>query len=154
MMEAMFVLCDIMRYLDVETGWLVLTVGDHTKSWKAIWQTNLGRQFSWGRSLPRTQIPIYFRNHDVWVDCPKLALTHKNAMWMMPLKSQLWIDLGVDLYLCEDCEELQPLNKADYQLLVQALKKYGVRHLTVEPATAEVDDCLLHHSTFEENFWK
>ena len=147
-------LTHIIRYADVERGLLVLTDGDKQKSWKATWQTNLRVDINGSRSLPRGTLPLHLtKARAPWGICPRLKLNHRIAMWMEPLNAFKWSDFGIDLYLCDENDYRQPLNRADYLIMVQALRHYDIRELIVDEPLAEKTKNKYQHG-FEAEFWK
>lgn len=77
-------------------------------------------------------------------------------MWIVPLKTAIWEDFGVDLYLCSEEEELNPLPKEDYLQFVKAVTYYNVTHLMVEPPRQTLQQCFLQHDAgvFQKpDFW-
>jgi len=78
-------------------------------------------------------------------------------MWMVPLETARWSGFGVDLYLCAGDDEIVPLPRQDYLQLVDALKWYGIRDLTVDVPQRTVDGYLLNtedETGFDADFWK
>jgi len=149
-------LTDITHYDDVETGQLVLTVGSRQKNWKAIWLSNLRYGSSGNRSLPRTVLPLYLRVNQHYIECPYLKLNHRTAMWMVPLETSEWTNIGVDLYLCDKQELITPLPDQDYRQLVEAIKRFGISELSVEEPQQVISQNLLNHheeADFDADFW-
>lgn len=149
-------LTDITRYDDVETGQLVLTVGSRHKSWKAIWLSNLRYRINDGRCLPRTALPLSIRAGQHYIECPCLKLNRLTAMWMVPLETSEWTNIGVDLYLCDKQELITPLPNQDYRQLVEAIKRFGISELSVEEPRQVVSLNLLNHheeADFDADFW-
>lgn len=135
-------LTDITRYRDVEEGRLVLSAEGHRKSWKAIWLTDLRvNDISF---LPQGEIPISYKHYHEWVDCPRLRLNHQNFMWIVPLDSDNYIDMGVNLYLCDDKGFPNPLKRRDYENMVNALYSYRIDKLTVEMPAVTIEDSRFH----------
>ena len=150
-------LTDICRWHDVERGWLQLTVGNRQRRWNAIWQTNLRFRSQGDNLLPRGTLPLNYRTTGKWIDCPRLKLNRRTAMWMVPLETARWSGFGVDLYLCAGDDEIVPLPRQDYLQLVDALKWYGIRDLTVDVPQRTVDGYLLNtedETGFDADFWK
>lgn len=135
-------LTDITRYRDVEEGRLVLSAEGHRKSWKAIWLAKLNVINV--SCLPRGEIPIRYKHYHEWVDCPRLRLNHQNFMWIVPLDSDNYIDMGVNLYLCEDKGFPNPLKRRDYENMVNALYSYRIDKLTVEMPAVTIEDSRFH----------
>lgn len=144
-MATFFILSDIIRYDDVETGRLKLIVGNRQKTWKATWLSNLNCQTSDGRSLPRKSLQILFKANELWAECPMLRLNPRTKMWIVPLKAANWLDFGVDLYLCAESEELKPLPRKDYLQFVEAVTYFNVTHLAVEQPRQTLQQCFLQH---------
>ena len=143
----------IVCYEDVERGLLVLTVGDKKKCWKATWQTNLRININGSQSMPRGTLPLYTnRARAPWGTCPRVKLNTRIQMWIEPLDSSTWSDFGVNLYLCADDDYFQPLNRADYILMVLALEHYGVRELIVDEPM-KVKSVNKYKHGFEAVFW-
>ena len=135
-------LTDITRYRDVEEGRLVLSAEGHRKSWKAIWLTDLRvNDISF---LPQGEIPISYKHYHEWVDCPRLRLNHQNFMWIVPLDSDNYIDMGVNLYLCDNNGFPNPLKRRDYENMVNALYSYRIDKLTVEMPAVTIEDSRFH----------
>lgn len=135
-------LTDITRYRDVEEGRLVLSAEGHRKSWKAIWLTDLRvNNISF---LPQGEIPISYKHYHEWVDCPRLRLNHQNFMWIVPLDSDNYIDMGVNLYLCDGKGFPNPLKRRDYENMVNALYSYRIDKLTVEMPAVTIEDSRFH----------
>lgn len=135
-------LTDITRYRDVEEGRLVLSAEGHRKSWKAIWLTDLRvNNISF---LPQGEIPISYKHYHEWVDCPRLRLNHQNFMWIVPLDSDNYIDMGVNLYLCDNNGFPNPLKRRDYENMVNALYSYRIDKLTVEMPAVTIEDSHFH----------
>ncbi len=135
-------LTDITRYRDVEEGRLVLGAEGHRKSWKAIWLTDLRvNDISF---LPQGEIPISYKHYHEWVDCPRLRLNHQNFMWIVPLDSDNYIDMGVNLYLCDNNGFPNPLKRRDYENMVNALYSYRIDKLTVEMPAVTIEDSRFH----------
>ncbi len=137
-------LTEITRYEDVEVGRLLLIAGKKNKRWEAIWQTDLRINLKDGHSLPRGIMPLAFRHYNGWVDCPRLKLNHQSFMWMEPLKSSNWIDMGVNLYLCSSRGWPDPLPRIEFVKLINALLDYDIKELTVEPPMAIINDSRFH----------
>ena len=135
-------LTDITRYRDVEEGRLVLSAEGHRKSWKAIWLAKLNVINV--SCLPRGEIPIRYKHYHEWVDCPRLRLNHQNFMWIVPLDSDNYIDMGVNLYLCDDKGFPNPLKRRDYENMVNALYSYRIDKLTVEMPAVTIEDSRFH----------
>ena len=148
-------LTDITRYEDVEEGRLVLTVDGHEKSWRAIWLTILLYSKKGNSSLPRTTMPLWFRNYHGWVDCPRINLTRQSFMWIEPLKCSSWIDMGVNLYLLSENGWPEPLPRHEYKNLVQALLSYGISEITIDEPMATITDSRFHpdNTIGLEDFW-
>jgi len=135
-------LTGITRYRDVEEGRLLLSAEGHSKSWKAIWLTDLRvNNISF---LPQGEIPIRYKHYHEWVDCPRLRLNHQNFMWIVPLDSDNYIDMGVNLYLCDDKGFPNPLKRRDYENMVNALYSYRIDKLTVEMPAVTIEDSRFH----------
>lgn len=150
-------LTDITRYDDVEMGTLKLTVDGRQKCWKAIWQTNLRVNIQGLHGLPSGVLPLELRPYRRWMDCPRLKLSQRIRMWLVPLESNKWYDFGVDLYLCDDSEAIVPLSKEGYRQLRGAIWQYDIRELTVEEPRWTVDGDRLCHDqgvSFDADFWK
>lgn len=150
-------LTDICRWHDVERGWLQLTVGNKRRRWNAIWQTNLrfGSRGD-GRILPRGTLPLAYKATGKWIDCPRLKLNLRTVMWMVPLETARWSDFGVDLYLCAGDDGFAPLPRQDYLQLVNALKWYNIRELSVDNYQRTVDGNLLNTADemgLDADFW-
>lgn len=135
-------LTDITRYRDVEEGRLVLSAEGHSKSWKAIWLAKLNVINV--SCLPRGEIPIRYKHYHEWVDCPRLRLNHQNFMWIVPLDSDNYIDMGVNLYLCDDKGFPNPLKRRDYENMVNALYSYRIDRLIVEMPVVTIEDSRFH----------
>ena len=135
-------LTDITRYRDVEEGRLVLSAEGHRKSWKAIWLAKLNVINV--SSLPRGEIPIRYKHYHGWVDCPRLRLNHQNFMWIVPLDSDNYIDMGVNLYLCDDKGFPNPQKRRDYENMVNALYSYRIDRLIVEMPVVTIEDSRFH----------
>ncbi len=151
-----FRLTDITRYDDVEMGRLVLRVDGREKSWKAVWLTNLRCHVKGSNELPRTELPLSIRPTRRYLDCLRLKLSQRIVMWIVPLESTEWTEMGVDLYLCDEGDELAPLPAKAYRQLVAAIKRYGVSELTVEEPRWTVDGDRFCHDAgvdFDEDFW-
>lgn len=147
-------LTDITRYDDVEDGTLVLTVGERTKRWKAIWLTDL--RLGSSRNLPRGDLALRYRNYREWIDCPRIRLNHQNFMWIEPLRAANWYDMGVNLYLCTDEGWPHPLPRQDYELMIRVLTECHIKMLTVEPPRHIVDGCRFgqDEQTGMAGFWE
>ncbi len=76
-------------------------------------------------------------------------------MRIVPLNSSRWVDMGVDLYLCDNEGWPNPLNSEEYLQLTDALKIYGINQLTVEEATHTISQyrCGSHELLGLEGFW-
>ncbi|MBP3766829.1 MAG: hypothetical protein J6I31_00920 [Prevotella sp.] len=135
-------LTDITRYRDVEEGRLVLSAEGHRKSWKAIWLAKLNVINV--SCLPRGEIPIRYKHYHEWVDCPRLRLNHQNFMWIVPLDSDNYIDMGVNLYLCDNKGFPNPLKRRDYENMVNALYSYRIDRLIVEMPVVTIEDSRFH----------
>jgi hypothetical protein len=148
-------LTDITRYHDVEEGKLVLTVGHRVKTWKAIWLNTLLFNVRGNRNLPRGDFIIRYRHYEHWIDCPTIRLSRRVSMRIVPLNSSRWVDMGVDLYLCDNEGWPNPLNSEEYLQLTDALKIYGINQLTVEEATHTISQyrCGSHELLGLEGFW-
>lgn len=149
-------LTDITRYDDVEVGTLKLAVDGRQKCWKAIWQTNLRVNIQGSHGLTRGVVPMDMHPYRRWMDCPRLKLSQRIRMWMVPLESNKWYDFGVDLYLCDDSEAIVPLSKEGYKQLMGAIRRYDIRELTVEEPQWTVDGDRLCHDqgvAFDADFW-
>lgn len=150
-------LTDICRWQDVERGWLQLSFGYKRRRWNAIWQTNLRFGCQGANRLPRGTIPMGVKTTDRWIDCPRLKLTLRTVMWVVPLETAKWSDFGVNLYLCADGNALAPLPRQEYLQLVDALKWYGIREISVDEPQRTVDGYLLNtedETGFDAAFWK
>lgn len=130
-------LTDITSYDDVEEGTLRLTLGDRQKSWKAIWLRNLRYYSNGNNSLPREALPLRFRNHRQWIDCPRLTLRRQKFMWIEPLQVSSWYDMGTNLYLCADAGWPHPLDLDDYERMVSVLVECGIDRLEVDQSLLE-----------------
>ena len=148
-------LTDITRYEEVEEGLLLLTANGKSKSWNAIWQTNLRVGTSGYFSLPRGVVPMKFTHYHKWVDCPRLKLNHQNFMWIVPLDSSCWIDMGVNLYLCSRKGWPEPLPRNEFLNLISALLVYGITELLVEESVTIIKDSRFHpdNPLGLEDFW-
>lgn len=135
-------LTDITRYRDVEEGRLVLSAEGHRKSWKAIWLAKLNVINV--SCLPQGEIAISYKHYHEWVDCPRLRLNHQNFMWIVPLDSDNYIDMGVNLYLCDNNGFPNPLKRRDYENMVNALYSYRIDKLTVEMPAVTIEDSRFH----------
>lgn len=148
-------LTDITRYEDVEEGRLQLIVGDHKKSWQAIWLTALFYSDKSDRCLPPTTLPLWYRNYHGWVDCPRINLTRQTFMWIEPLNCCSWVDMGVNLYLCSSNGWPEPLPRQEYVNLVNAFLGYGISEITVDEPTTIVKDSRFHPDNVMglDRFW-
>lgn len=148
-------LTDITRYLDVEEGRLLLTVGEYSKSWQAIWLTDLRINVDGGHGLPRKTLPVRYKGYHGWVDCPRICLNRQNSMWIEPLHCSSWINMGVNLYLCGSNGWPEPLSRREYENLVQALLSYGIGEIVVERPKATIEDSRFHPNNIMglEDFW-
>lgn len=149
-------LTDITRYNDVEMGRLTLSDGKRQKSWKAIWLANLRYRTHGSNEMPRGRLPLSIKPNEKYLDCLRLKLTQRTIMWMLPLESKEWYDIGVDLYLCDEAEALTPLSRAGYQQVVGAVKRYNISELSVEEPKWIVDKDRLCHdegASFDADFW-
>ncbi len=151
-----FKLFEITRYEDVEEGTLMLMVGNRVKTWKAIWLSNLRFNRQGACHLPSGELPIRYQNYLQWVDCPRISLTLRIYMWIEPLKSACWDDMGVNLYLCSDEGWPMPLSKKEFMQMTSVLCELRINSLTVEEPKV-INDC----SRFNEEeksgmntFWK
>lgn len=135
-------LTGITRYRDVEEGRLLLSAEGHSKSWKAIWLTDL--RVNDISCLPPGEIPIRYKHYHEWVDCPRLRLNHQNFMWIVPLDSDNYIDMGVNLYLCDNKGFPNPLKRRDYENMVNALYSYRIDRLIVEMPVVTIEDSRFH----------
>lgn len=127
-----FKLFEITRYEDVEEGTLMLMVGNRVKTWKAIWLNNLRFNRQGTCHLPSGELPVKYQNYQQWVDCPRISLTLRMYMWIEPLKSTCWDDMGVNLYLCSDDGWPMPLPKKDFMQMTSVLHDLRINTLTVE----------------------
>jgi len=123
-------LTDITRYIDVETGQLQLTIGCHTKRIEAIWLSNI--RFGDDRQLPRGIVPVSYKNHRQWLDCPRISLNRKTHVWIVPLDCDRWVDMGTNLYLCEQGGWSRGLPVRIFLRLAEVLQSNEVRQLTIE----------------------
>ena len=148
-------LTDITQYEDVEEGQLMLMAAGHTKSWKAIWLTNLHVNINGKHGLPRGVIKIKYSHYHGLVDCPRLCLNQRNFMWIEPLRCNNWIDMGVNLYLSSEKGFPEPLSQRDYNNMVNALLSYHISEITVEPPVVIIENSRFHPDNVMglEDFW-
>lgn len=148
-------LTDITRYNDVETGRLVLTVGEHTKGWKAIWLNHLRLSSRGSEYLPRGDFTLRYEHHNEWIDCPKIRLLRKVSIWIEPLNSHTWAGMGANVYLCSSEGWPDPISVKDYNQMVTALLNYNIRQLTIDKAQWVVNENLCKNQSIMgmENFW-
>ena len=137
-MKGQLILTDITRYDDVETGHLVLTVGEKSKTWYAVWLTNLHIQWQTVNHLPAGCYPLAIRSNRRWLQCPRFKVTRLISMWIEPFDAECWHDMGVNLYLLAQSEHFQPLGRNDYLQFVEALGKYDIHELTIASQVKEV----------------
>ncbi|MBQ6768135.1 MAG: hypothetical protein IJP46_05615 [Prevotella sp.] len=148
-------LTDIVRYIDVEEGRLVFCYGEHKKSCKAIWLSDLRIHNNKEGSLPRETLPVRYRNYGQWIDCPRIKLNTRNFMWIEPLNCCSWVDMGVNLYLCSSNGWPEPLPRHEYVNLVNAFLGYGISEITVDEPTTIVKDSRFHPDNVMglDRFW-
>ena len=146
-------LTGITRYKDVETGMLELRVGNHKKRWKAVWLTQMN--FGDSRCLPRGDLTINYVTHGYWIDCPRIMIHTKWIIWIEPLNSTCWNDMGIDLYLCSNDGWTSPLPRKDFENMVTVLITHNVQMLTVEEPTEIVENSLFSNDEKAGmiNFW-
>lgn len=149
MKKAILKISGITHYEDVETGTLVLEKDGRTKSWNVIWLCNLND----GKCLPYSTLPLRFKSHGPWIDCPRVKLNHQTFMWMEPLNADSWIDLGVNLYLCSDAGWPEPLPRRDFEQLTMMLMECGIDCLTVEQPRTVCHTNRLNHDVLGSFCW-
>ncbi len=151
-MKGKLILTDITRYDDVETGSLVLTVGEKSKRWPAIWLTNLHIQWQSINHLPAGRYPLSISSNNRWLQCPRMKVTRLVSMWIEPLDAECWQDMGVNLYLTDKPESLQPLQRNDFLLFVDALGRFEIKELTITPVVTTIHQNLFYQDSYQ-NFW-
>ena len=151
-MKGKLFLTDITRYDDVETGRLVLTVGEKMKSWYVTWLTNLHIQWKCVNQLPAGCYQVVIRPNRLWRQCPRMKVTRLVGMWIEPFDAECWNDMGVNLYLLDKPEHFRPLGRSDYQQFVDALTKFDITELTVDSHVKTVHGNKFHQESDEE-FW-
>lgn len=148
-----FRLTNVTRYCDVEEGTLRLTIGNRSKSWKAVWQSNIYYGANGMRPMPRGTLEVRYKNHNQWIDCPRLKMNRRNFIWIEPLAAEDWINLGCDLYLMGDEGWPHPLSKKDYEQMTALLKAYDISSLIVESPNRIKVDNRLNHDLFVTFDW-
>ena len=148
-----FRLTDIIRYSDVEEGLLRLTVGNRTKSWKAIWQTRIYMGCSGLKPIPRGFITLRYMNHNQWIDCPRLKMNLRNHVWIEPLNAENWIDLGTNIYLMSNEGWPNALPYKDFEKMTIMLNEYDVKLLFVEAPIKTKTEYRLDHDLFSPFNW-
>ena len=136
---------DIVRYDDVETGRLELIVGSVTHCWKVVWLSNLRCNVRGRSCLPYGELPLSIRSNEQWIDCPMLRFNSRICMWLIPLNTSKWTDFGLDMYLCDDGDELAPLSTEDYKQFVECVRSNRVTGISVEPFRQTVSSDYLNH---------
>ena len=133
-------LTNITRYNDVEEGWLVLNVGTHVKSWKAVWLTQLRLNSRGPCNLPRGDFTLRYAHHGEWIDCPKIRLTLKSSVWIEPLHSRTWEEMGASVYLCSGEGWPDSMSISEYKKLTSALQSFGITQLTIDEPQQVVNE--------------
>lgn len=149
-------LTGITRYNDVEEGRLVLTVGQHTKSWRAVWLSQLRLNSRGPRNLPRGDFTLRYGHRGLWIDCPKIRLSLKSSAWIEPLGSLTWEGMGTNVYLLSDKGWPDSISIADYKQLVSALTYYGINAISIDKPERAVDGFLCRTGEIMgmEAFWE
>lgn len=148
-------LTHITRYNDVEEGRLVLTVGQHTRSWRAVWLSQLRLNACGPRNLPRGDFTLRYSHHGTWIDCPKIRLTQKSSAWIVPLGPLTWEEMTTNVYLCSDEGWPSSISNAEYKQFASALNYYGIDTITIDEPTAVVNGFLCRAGEIMglEAFW-
>lgn len=146
----MLKLTDIVRYDDVETGRLRLTVGGVPHSWKAVWLSNLRCNLRGRNSLPYGELQLSLCSNDRWIACPRLRLSSRVCMWLTPLETTKWTNFGVNMYLCDDGDQLSPLSTEDYLRFVDCVRANRVTGISVEAFRQTASGDYLDHEGGED----
>jgi hypothetical protein len=151
-MKGLLTLIDVTRYDDVETGRLVLTVGERQKSWQAVWLTNLHIQWRNMNHLLAGDYKLTMGMNRRWYQCPRVLVTRQVGMWIEPFAAESWQDMGVDLYLCDDLDNFGPLERNRYLQFIDMLRRYKVDMLTVMPISV-IQHGNKYQKIYEDSFW-
>lgn len=149
-------LTNITRYNDVEEGWLVLNVGTHVKSWRVVWLTQLRLNSRGPCNLPRGDFTLRYAHHGEWIDCPKIRLTLKTSMWIEPLHSRTWEEMGASVYLCSGEGWPDSMSTSEYKKLTSALQSIGIAQLTIDEPQKVVNEYRCGNQALMgmEDFWE
>ena len=149
-------LTNITRYNDVEEGWLVLNVGTRVKSWRAVWLTQLRLNSRGPCNLPRGDFTLRYAHHGEWIDCPKIRLSLKSSMWIEPLQSRTWEEMGASVYLCSGEGWPDSMSISEYKKLTSALQSFGITQLTIDEPQQVVNEYRCGNQAFMgmEDFWE